>query len=502
MHSVFRTLTAILLAAAGLCCAAPLSAQQTHVDEISVDTRATFHQRTIDGKYDTHFQGDYFNLHILGHLTDNLSFRVRQRLNKKIDDKNPFNATDFLWLKWQASERWSYTVGKQPILLGGYEIDSAPIDVYYYGAFTNALYQYYAFGISAHYSPAPNQVLTAQFCPSPISPAEQNSYSYNLHWNGRFNDVWRTLWSINYVEDEFHRMMNHIVLGNKFQFTKDFFLDLDLINRASLKQERFFFTDWTVIGTYDMNGDGNADLVMSGAATIVDMQGTYIGYYDGSVDTDENWHTIGFLNNSSEWVTTVGDLTGSIGKNSIVWYSPEYYALGIWKDGQEDWVSLSSSFGGDAWTLAGCGDFNGDGKDAVLMSLNNGTQFYTVDINGKTLAIGSANWSGWEVGAIGDFAGDGKDDIVLINEESGSIVMLADGKADVDSKGNAIFTNVGQIDAKDWFIVGCGDYNNDQKDDLLVRQISTGMLGYYSTGDMDKWVELGRGVDSNWTVIA
>ena len=225
-----------------------LRAQQTHVDEISVDTRATIHQQTTAGVYDSYFQGDYFNLHILGHLTDNLSFRVRQRLNKKIDDKNPFNATDFLWLKWQASERWSYTVGKQPILLGGYEIDSAPIDVYYYGAFTNALYQYYAFGISAHYSPAPNQVLTAQFCPSPISPAEQNSYSYNLHWNGRFNDVWRTLWSINYVEDEFHRMMNHIVLGNKVQFTKDFFLDLDLINRASLKQERFFFTDWSVIG--------------------------------------------------------------------------------------------------------------------------------------------------------------------------------------------------------------------------------------------------------------
>ena len=40
------------------------------------------------------------------------------------------------------------------------------------------------------------------------------------------------------------------------------------------------------------------------------------------------------------------------------------------------------------------------------------------------------------------------------------------------------------------FVAGCGDYNNDQHDDLLVRQYSTGMLGYYSDGGME------------WTVIA
>ena len=51
-------------------------------------------------------------------------------------------------------------------------------------------------------------------------------------------------------------------------------------------------------------------------------------------------------------------------------------------------------------------------------------------------------------------------------------------------------------------MVGAGDYNGDQQDDLLVRQYSTGMLGYYSAGNMNLWTELGRGVDMNWTVIA
>ncbi|MBR2963741.1 MAG: hypothetical protein IKC53_06005 [Lentisphaeria bacterium] len=59
-----------------------------------------------------------------------------------------------------------------------------------------------------------------------------------------------------------------------------------------------------------------------------------------------------------------------------------------------------------------------------------------------------------------------------------------------------------QLDANDWFVVGAGDYNGDAKDDLLVRQYSTGMLGYYTSGDTSQWNVLGYGVDMNWTVIA
>ena len=254
--------------------------------------------------------------------------------------------------------------------------------------------------------------------------------------------------------------------------------------------------EWDVLGAYDMNANGKADSVLVGNVTTeIGGKGAYIGYYADSDDADANWVNIGYLTNADEigWKNAVGNLTGGAA-NSIVWYAPELYALGAWTDGTDSWTTLSNSFGDD-WTLIGCGDFNGDGKDSVVMSGANGAYFYTADLDGTVASMGAANWSGWNVRAIGDFAGDGKDDMVLFHAETGSMVMLADGNLDS-------YTSIGQLDANDWFVVGAGDYTGDAKDDLLVRQISTGMLGYYANGDTTQWNTLGYGVDMNWTVIA
>ena len=256
--------------------------------------------------------------------------------------------------------------------------------------------------------------------------------------------------------------------------------------------------EWENLGCYDMTGDGKADSVLVGNVVVNGVKGAYIGYYADANDLSDGstWKNIGYLNNAENitWRNKVGNLTGGTA-NSIIWYAPELHALGAWKDGKEDWVSLSGNFGGDAWTLVGCGDFDGDGKDSVVMTLNKGQLFYSVGIDGSFTPLGGVNWAGWEVRAIGDFKGDGKDDMVLFHKDSGAMVMLGDGNANR-------YTSVGQLDASDWFVVGAGDYNGDQKDDLLVRQYSTGMLGYYTSGDTSKWNVLGYGVGMEWTVIA
>ena len=255
--------------------------------------------------------------------------------------------------------------------------------------------------------------------------------------------------------------------------------------------------EWTLLGAYDMDSDGIADSVFVGNGVVVDgVKGAYIGYYKSGVDTDNNWVNIHFLENEEEnvWANKIGNLTGNPDKNSIVWHCAGLGALGVWTDGTSEWTSLGAGFDSN-WTMIGCGDFNGDGRDSVVMSYMGGVKYYAIGLDGSAVDMGSLNWGGWEVRAIGDFKGDGKDDMVLFHKELGAVVLLADGCVDN-------YAVLGQLAADDWFVVGAGDYDGDRKDDLLVRQYSTGMLGYYSAGDVSKWTELGRGVDMDWTVIA
>ena len=248
--------------------------------------------------------------------------------------------------------------------------------------------------------------------------------------------------------------------------------------------------EWQVLGAYDMDSNGKADVVMVGNVTVNGVKGAYIGFRkDGDTST---WQNISYLTNYNNiaWNVKIGNITGNSGKNSIVWYAPELGALGIWADGTNQWVSIAGGFD-NSWDMLGTGDFDGDGKDEILF--RNNANLYTVNINGKFASLGSA--SGWKVCAIGDFSGDGKDDLVLYHQQTGLVMKYENGQS-------SQWTTLGQLDAKDWFIVGAGDYDGDSKDDLLVRQYSTGMLGYYSGGDMNRWREMGRGVDMNWAVIA
>ncbi len=247
---------------------------QNAVDNLFIEARGVFHQELNNGKdHESQFVGEYFNLNILGHISPNVSYRVRQRFNKKVyDEKNMFNATDFLCINWKPGPRWTLTAGKYAVLIGGYEYDALPIDVYFYSQFCRNLYQGYSFGALATYEIAENQSLTAQICNSPLSKGLQSLYAYNLMWRGRFFPFWHTIWSLNYVEDESRRMIGYASLGNHCVFGP-VAIDLDLMNRASLKQKNFLSDYsintkliWTVgkwnicaKAGYESNDEGNVD---------------------------------------------------------------------------------------------------------------------------------------------------------------------------------------------------------------------------------------------------
>ena len=222
-------------------------AQKFGVDKLYLDMRAAFHQEFTDGKYDSQLIGEHLNFNIMGHITPTVDYRIRQRLNKKVfDERNMFNATDFMYINWQATPNWSITVGKQAVLIGGYEYDAAPIDVYYYSMFCNNLYQGFTFAAAVTYTFAEHQNIIAQVCNSPLSLGFQSVYAYNLAWMGQVMPWWKTIWSVNFVEDIDKKMINYIALGNHFQFG-DLLFDVDVMNRASFGQRRFLFTDMSLI---------------------------------------------------------------------------------------------------------------------------------------------------------------------------------------------------------------------------------------------------------------
>lgn len=223
---------------------------QTRVDRLYLDTRSTFHQETENGVYNSQIKGEYLNLHILGHIGENIDYRLRHHMIKKVyDEKNMFNATDMLYINWRASKRWSFLFGKYAVLIGGYEYDAAPIDVYFYSKFCNNIYQGFTFGGSATYHLSDTQAFVAQICNSPLSLGVATSYAYNVAWTGQVTPWWKTLWSVNYVEDSVRMPINYISLGNHFEFGSSI-LDVDIMNRAWFGQPRFFFSDMTIISKF------------------------------------------------------------------------------------------------------------------------------------------------------------------------------------------------------------------------------------------------------------
>ncbi len=255
-------------------------------------------------------------------------------------------------------------------------------------------------------------------------------------------------------------------------------------------------TEWEVIGVRDMNADGKADIVMRANTDVNGIKGAYIGYYVNG-DTGK-WQNIGYLTieEDDKWEAKVGNVTGTGGKSSIIWHCAEKHAIGVWKDGTDEWIQIGHYFEDDV-KFIGTADFNGDNKDEIL--LQKGGLFYTVDIDStdikpKCNTLGEL-YGGWEVAAVGDFAGDGKDDLILYYEALGLVIHCNDGFI-------SNWKQLGQLDHKDWKIAGSGDYNGDGKDDLLVRQQSTGLLGYYDGGDMTKWKEMGNGVNQNWALFS
>jgi hypothetical protein len=131
------------------------------------------------------------------------------------------------------------------------------------------------------------------------------------------------------------------------------------------------------------------------------------------------------------------------------------------------------------WQIAGTGDFNGDGKTDILWRYyGSGGYNYVWYMDGVT-CIGAAFLPAvldvnWQIAGTGDFNGDEKVDILWRYYGAGpaqgfNYVWYMDG---VTVTGGVLLPTISDTS---WQIVGTGDFNQDGKPDILWRNYSSGL---------------------------
>ena len=219
------------------------------LNTLRLETRAdyTFNYYSKDS-IDHGFAGKYLNIVLDGNITDKFSYHFRQRINSPNSGfaNTFFQGTDWAYLNWNITDNFYISGGKQVVAIGGWEYDTAPIDIYYGTEFWNHVCCY-EMGVSLNYlTKSKNDQFLFQMSNSPfINSALQSIYAYNMMWYGN-HGIFKTAYSVNMVEYESGHFINYISLGNKLIFN-GIEMYLDVMNRASFKQKGFFGQDFTAI---------------------------------------------------------------------------------------------------------------------------------------------------------------------------------------------------------------------------------------------------------------
>ena len=184
------------------------------------------------------FEQGAFNMHQFrieakGRVTDWLSYRWRQRLNRGNDgdgmiDNLP-NSIDIASLTFGVTDKFSISAGKQCAAYGGIEYDLNPIEIYQYSEIINNMSNFMS-GVMFTYDFTPNQQLAFQVLDSRNDSIEDtygNNLAanklplvYTLNWNANmFGGVWQTRWSASVMDEVKGKYMYYVALGNQFNFS-------------------------------------------------------------------------------------------------------------------------------------------------------------------------------------------------------------------------------------------------------------------------------------------
>ena len=268
--------------------------------------------RTVAGtRHPRGFNGRYFNLHVGGNLTPEVSYYFRQRIIAKEGTVSLFDNTDFLYINYQPNEHWMFRLGKDAIAVGGFEYDAPPIDVLFSTVYWDNFYCFQLGGAAAYRSVDGKHTLMLQVANSPYvyygaftnltgatelgQEWQRGLLAYSLFYSGSAGHL-HMLYSANLLERPDHSYMNYLAVGNKLVYDR-WDIYLDLIHRAHS------FDDWgnnfAVVSCLNFQITPSLNLFAKGAyeqnrsEKAVDGMGVVRGRFDCLVPEGTSFTTYG-----------------------------------------------------------------------------------------------------------------------------------------------------------------------------------------------------------------
>jgi len=153
----------------------------------------------------------------------------------------------------------------------------------------------------------------------------------------------------------------------------------------------------------------------------------------------------------------------------------------------------------------GKGDFDRDGFADILFQDQNGTlaswHMQGADLISAALLDSQARPApGWRIAGTGDFDQDEKEDLVLQHRDGALAAWFLNGRQLI----SGALINVDLAEAGEWRVVGAADFNHDEKPDLLVQDRNGRLVAWmvdHVRVVSTALLNLGNPIDLAWEVV-